>query len=440
VIGEGSTSDTILVTGYAGTGKTTVVRALVEALPLFNFRFVLLAPTGRAAKVLASYSSRKAFTIHKIIYRQVADPESSRLKFELRKNYRKRTVYIIDEASMISDSSTDTGGRGLLDDVVRYVFADESNKLILIGDQAQLPPVGSSGSPALVSELLKTRYGLQVRQVRLTEVVRQAQGSGILHNATGLREVLSAGRTDILFHTGKYKDIYGIGREKMEDGLRYAYNKYGIENTIIVCRSNWQAVQYNQFIRRNILFHEDELDAGDVLMVVRNNYFYLDPESDAGFVANGDFMEVRKIVRFEEMHGFRFATLDLQMVDYPHMPPFRAKVMLDTLHSTSPSLSREDSVRLYAEVLKDYSDITTRKARTEALQADEYLNALQVKYAYALTCHKSQGGQWKIVFLDQGIADPSQVDTDYIRWLYTGVTRAEQELYLVNFSPDFMAD
>ncbi len=439
LIGSGSEKDTILLTGYAGTGKTTAISTLVDVLPLFNYRYVLLAPTGRAAKVLAAYSGRKAYTIHKIMYKQTADPDSGALQFVRQKNYFKKTVFIVDEASMITDQA-DLSNNGLLNDIISYIFEHDTNKLILTGDHAQLPPVGYSESPALMADLLTNKYGLQLHHVELKEVLRQEMSSGILENATRLRAQLDHDSPRIRIITKTFKDIYRISREKMEDGLRYAYDKFGLENTIILCRSNWQAVQYNQYIRRNILFFEDELSAGDILMVVRNNYFYLEDDAPPGFIANGDFVEIRKIVNYEEMYGFRYATLDLQMVDYPDFKPFRAKVMLDTLYGKTPSLSKEEGLKLYREVIKDYADITNKKKLKEALQADEYLNALQVKFAYALTCHKSQGGQWKVVFVDVGMNNMENIDSDFIRWLYTAMTRAEKELYLINFDPEFFEE
>ena len=433
---QGDQKDTLVVRGYAGTGKTTVISALVNVLPLFNLRYALLAPTGRAAKVISSYAGKKAFTIHKIIYKQTVDPKSGELKFVKQKNYFKKTVFIVDEASMISDENGFLNN-GLLYDLVNYVFEHRSNKLILIGDNAQLPPVGSNRSPGLEMEYLKANYGLDVCEIELSEVVRQEQESGILFNATQLRKSVFDQKQKIFLDTSKHRDIFKMTHLKLEEGIRYAYDKHGMEGTAIICRSNWQAVQYNEYIRRNILFKEDEIEAGDIIMVVRNNYFILEPDSQAGFIANGEFAEVRKIVSFEEQYDFRFADIELQLIDYPDMQPFQAKVFLDTLHSNTSSLSSEESNSLYHKVKESYMDIKSRVKLKEALQNDEYLNALQIKFAYALTCHKSQGGQWKIVFIDEGNRKDNEVNTEHVRWLYTAITRAEDEVYLINFDPQY---
>ena len=412
---------------------------MVNVLPLFNLNFVLLAPTGRAAKVISSYSGKKAYTIHKLIYRQVADPKSGELKFKKQKNYFKKTVFIVDEASMISDERGFLNS-GLLSDLVEYVFEDHTNRLILIGDNAQLPPVGSLKSPALDFEYLKNRFGMNAREIELEEVLRQAENSGILSNATNLRTTIF--RPDHLFYfqTRKYNDIFKMTHEKLEDGIRYAFDKYGMESTAIISRSNWQAVRYNEYIRRNILFKEDEIEAGDIIMIVKNNYFVLEPESPAGFIANGEFAEVRKIINFDEEYGFRFADIELQLLDYPEMSPFRAKVFLDTLHSNTPSLSVEESNKLYLKVSENYRDISSKKKFKEAIQSDEHLNALQIKFAYALTCHKSQGGQWKAVFIDQGNVQEMEKTTEHYRWLYTAITRSEKEVFLINFNPEYFSN
>jgi tRNA A37 threonylcarbamoyladenosine biosynthesis protein TsaE len=426
----------LVLKGYAGTGKTTVVSAIVKALPSMKLKSVLMAPTGRAAKVMASYSRQKAFTVHKKIYKQVADPLSGILEFKRQKNLYKHTLFIVDEASMLSDEA-DFGGRGLLADLIEYVFEDTSNRLMLVGDVAQLPPVGQVISPGLDPDYLKSNCRLQVMDFVLTEVMRQERLSGILHNATNLRNQLSSKELSIKFITSGYKDVFKMTGERLEDGLRYAYGKYGIENSIVICKSNKNAVLYNQFIRRTIHFYENEIDAGDYLMIVRNNYTVLGEEAPAGFLANGDFVEVRKIVRFDELYGFRFAVLMLRLLDYPDQPDFEAVVMLDTLHSNNPSLTLEEYRKLYNEVSIDYEDIPTKKERVQAIKRDLYLNALQVKFAYALTCHKAQGGQWNAVFVEQGYLTEDMVDQEYLRWLYTAVTRATEELFLVNFNSRF---
>lgn len=433
VVGE---TPCLLLKGFAGTGKTTVISALVKMLPHFNLKAALLAPTGRAAKVMGQYSKRTAFTIHKIIYSQIAEPGSTELSFKRQKNYSKNTIFIIDEVSMLTDDG-EFGRAGLLTDLFQFVFSDPSNKILLVGDTAQLPPVGKLNSPALNKNYLSTTFKKNVSEIELREVVRQESESGILANATSLRKLLEIKSEKIAFKTNSYPDIFRMTAEKMEDGLRYAYDKYGTENTIIICRSNKNAVQYNQFIRRNIHYTESEIDAGDFIMIVKNNYHFLPSDAKAGFLANGDFAEVLKIVRYEELYNLRFADLEIQLTDYPDEQPFEVKVILDTLHSYSPSLSSEDYNKLYQAVKEDYYDISDPRELKAKLKNDPYLNALQIKFAYALTCHKSQGGQWKAVFVDQGYLTDEMVNTEYIRWLYTAVTRATDQLFLVNFNANF---
>jgi exodeoxyribonuclease-5 len=406
-------------------------------MPQLGYRYVLMAPTGRVAKVMAGYARRAAFTVHKKIYKPKGEEgASTSLAFSRQKNYYKKTLFIVDEASMLSENA-EFGGASLLSDLIRFVYEDASNRLVLVGDNAQLPPVHQLESKALDKDWLKEKYKLDVYETELTEVMRQEKESGILNNATNLREELVKKEFNIRFKTSGYSDIYRMTGERLEDGLRYAYDKFGTEDTIVICRSNRAAVQYNEYIRRSIFWQENEIEAGDYLMIVRNNYTFLPETAAAGFLANGDFVEVMKIVNFEELYGLRFATLELRLLDYPDQEPFEAKVILDTLHSHSPSLAQEDNRRLYQEVLMDYSDLASKTERMKAVRKDPYLNALQVKFAYALTCHKSQGGQWKAAFVDQGYLPDEQVDKEYIRWLYTAVTRAKSELYLVNFNAKF---
>lgn len=423
----------LLLKGFAGTGKTSIVGAIVKTLPLFNYKFVLLAPTGRAAKVLSGYAKKVAFTIHKKIYKQVADPVSGTPRFELQKNYHRKTIFIVDEASMLYEDH-DFGRSGILSDLVKYVYEKKGNKLMLIGDSAQLPPVGQSTSSALDPDYLKENMNLTISGVELTEVMRHDLESGIMFNATSLRNLLRKNTIDISFKINGYRDIFRMKSDKLEDGLRYAYDKYGIEKTMIVCRSNRSALQYNQLIRRQILFKEEEIEAGDYVMVVKNNYFY--KESPAGFIANGDFLEVMKVVTFEDLYGYRFATMRLRMVDYPNEEEFEARVLLNTLYSDSTSLSPEDNRAFYNAILHDYLQYSELE-RLKAMRIDPYLNALQIKFSYALTCHKSQGGQWPIVFVDQGYLTEEMITNDYIRWLYTAITRATDELYLINFNQRF---
>lgn len=426
-------SKVLVLKGYAGTGKTSLIPALVQVLPLFNAKYLLMAPTGRAAKVMSGYTKRSAFTIHKIIFKQVADPGSGQLRFKRLKNYNRNTVFIVDEASMLSEDDN-YGQAGVLTQLMDFVFEHTSNKLILIGDTAQLPPVGQEKSLALDRSFVESKFKKPALEVQLTEVMRQQQDSGILKNATDLRNQLATAQLDIKFKTQGFNDVYRMTGEKLEDGLRYSYDKFGPEDTMIVCRSNKSAVMFNKHIRLSILYRQDEVEAGDHLMIVRNNYHYVPPNAPSGFLANGDFVWVKKMVNTEEMYGYRFATLELQLIDLPNAEPFEAKVILETLHTNTPALTPEQNKELYFRVLEDYQDITNKKELNEKIREDPYLNALQIKYAYAITCHKSQGGQWKSVFVDQGYLIEEQINREYLRWLYTAITRATKELYLVNFN------
>ncbi|MDF7817643.1 AAA family ATPase [Runella sp. MFBS21] len=428
--------DCFLLKGYAGTGKTTLISTVIKVITKFGYKTVLLAPTGRAAKVMSNYSKKKALTIHKKIYRQVADAYTGTLHFERQSNKHRDTLFIVDEASMISDEA-EFGSHGLLYDLIEYVFEGIGNKLLIVGDVAQLPPINKELSPALDKSYLESTFYLSVYEQELTEVTRQGQHSGILRNATSLRDTLPLEKLDIKLQTKGLRDFYKMPSDRLEDGLRYAYEKHGRENVTIITRSNREAVQLNQFVRRQINAAEEELEVGDLLMIVRNNYTVLDEESPAGFLANGDFVEVKRIRKEEEVHGFRFATVELQLLDYEEQPPFEAKIFLDTLHSPSPSLTQEENRRLYEAVLEDYMYLKTKKARNEAIRQDVYLNALQVKFAYALTCHKSQGGQWKSVFVNQGFLPEDQVNKEFVRWLYTAVTRATDEIFMMNFHAQF---
>lgn len=426
---------TFVLRGYAGTGKTTVISAVVKSLHAFGMKSLLLAPTGRAAKVMSNYSNKAAYTIHKIIYRPKSDDGTLGGGFVLQKNYFKSTVFIVDESSMLADDGGMSGN--LLGDLISFVFNGTDNRLILVGDTAQLPPVGSEFSPALESGYLLRNFRLEADQIELTEVMRQKLESGILYNATNLRNELKREAPEIKINTSLFRDIFKMTGEKLEDGLRYAYDKFGTENTTIVTRSNKSAVQYNQYIRRLIHSFDDEINTGDLLMIVKNNYIYMADSEKVNFLANGDMAEVMKIRSFEELYGFHFATLELRLLDYPEEPYFEAKVILDTLQSPSPSLTRDEYRGLYGQVLEDYADVASKTEQKELLRKDPYLNALQIKFAYALTCHKAQGGQWKAVFVDQGYLKEDQVDRDFTRWLYTAMTRATEELYLVNFSTSF---
>ena len=433
-----------LLRGYAGTGKTTVISTIIKVLPKFGLKSVLLAPTGRAAKVMGNYSNKKALTIHKKIYRQVANQFTGNLEFQRQNNYATDTVFIIDEASMISDDA-DFGSAGLLTDLMEFVFTNpeqdyNGNKIIFVGDTAQLPPVGKLDSPALQKKYLEGQFHIGVLEQELTEVMRQDALSGILFNATNLRDLLKSDSTQISFTTKGFRDFFKMTGEKLEDGLNYAYRKFDRENTIILTRSNKTAVQYNRYIRQRIFGQEDELATGDLLMIVKNNYHWLDEDSPAGFLANGDFVEIMKMRGVQEMHGFRFTTLSLRLLDYEEHPHIEAKVLMDTLYSNTPAMSRDENKALYESVAQDYAHIVNKKERNEAIRKDPYLNALQVKFAYALTTHKSQGGQWSAVFIDQGYLTDELINEDFIRWLYTAITRATHEVFLLNFHKEFFED
>lgn len=432
--------EVFLLKGYAGTGKTTIISSLVKKLGLVNSKAVLLAPTGRAAKVISNYSSKEAFTIHKKIYFPKAQ-KGGGVSFTLQQNKHRNTLFIVDEASMISDSASDSKlfeNGSLLDDLMQYVYTGFNCKLILIGDTAQLPPVSMELSPALDEKLLSNHYNKNILAFELDEVVRQKYDSGILYNATLLREALESGfYDDFKFQIENFNDII-----KPEDGhtlldaINDAYASKSKEDAVIILRSNKRANLYNENIRSRILFQENELSTGDYLMVVKNNYFWLSPTSEAGFIANGDIVEVLEIFNFKELYGFKFAEVSVRMVDYPKMKPFETVLLLDTLTSETPSLSYEDSNKLYQEVMKDFEDVKSKYKKFLSVKNNKYFNALQVKFSYAITCHKSQGGQWNTVFVEQPYL-PNGVDKEYLRWLYTAVTRAQEKLYLIGFKNDF---
>jgi len=427
--------------GYAGTGKTTLVSSLVKAMPALNGKTVLLAPTGRAAKVLSNYTQKQALTIHKKIYirRQNANGDNG---FFLQQNLHANTVFIVDEASMISNSGGlsrgSFGGGSLLDDLIEYVFNGTNCKLIFIGDTAQLPPVGMDISPALDIEFLKASYSFQVGSFELTEVVRQSSDSGILTNATELRnQIREKESLKPHFELENFQDVIRIGGAELEDALNEAYNKYGAEDTMIVCRSNKRANIYNQQIRARIRWQESELSAGDFMMVVKNNYFWLPDDSKAGFIANGDIIEILRVGKMQEMHGYRFADVRMRMIDYPDEPDLEVRLLLDTIMSEAPALSQDDNKKLFESVMLDYSDVADRRMRLKKVKEDPFFNAMQVKFAYAVTCHKAQGGQWPCVFVEQGYLTDEMMNVEYLRWLYTAMTRASEKLYLVNFNKEF---
>ena len=426
-----------ILKGYAGTGKTTVIHSIIRSLVKYNRNSVLLAPTGRAAKVISSYTKRKAYTIHKHIY--YPKVKSGSLHFELQKNKAINTIYIVDEASMIGNQTDSAfGENALLDDLIRFSNQGMNCKVLLIGDVAQLPPVGLEVSPALVPEELKMRYFKEVFQVELKEVVRQAQESGILINATALRQLLERDQITYSPIFDIYPDVIRLeDKNELEDALNLAYSDYSLEDSVVVLRSNKRANIYNQQIRNRILWYEDEITSGDHLMVVKNNYFALPKESKAGFIANGDQIVIKRILRIQERHGFRFAKVEVNLVDYSDEPEFETFLLLDCIHVDGPSMNYNDGNRLYKSVERDYAHIKTKYKRFQAIKADPYFNALQVKFAYAITCHKAQGGQWKNVFIEQGYLPDNTVDKEYLRWLYTALTRAVDKVYLIGFKSNF---
>ncbi len=432
---------TFVLKGYAGTGKTTLVGAMVKALPAIRMRSVLLAPTGRAAKILSGYSKKAAFTIHKKIYRR--EEKEGNTYFVLNQNLHTDTLFVVDEASMISSSSDLAGDlrafRDLLEDLVTFVFSGRNCRLLLVGDNAQLPPVGQDISPALDIDFLRRRYFVQIHHSELTEVVRQAKGSGILANATSLRDQLRNGEQGFPdLSTKGFPDIIRISGNELQEELESAYNDYGAEGTMVVCRSNKRANLFNQQIRARIRWLEDELAAGDLLMVVRNNYFWLPEDAQAGFIANGEIVEVMKVVGYRELYGFRFATIMARLINYPEEPELEVHIILDAIHVEAPALSSIRMKKFYHTVSEDYLDeLPNRRKRHREIMKNSWFQALQVKFAYAVTCHKAQGGQWPVVFLDQGYVNENMLNTEFLRWLYTAVTRASEKLYLVNFHPDF---
>lgn len=420
--------------GYAGTGKTTIISTLIKQLPKYGIKTVLLAPTGRAAKVLSFYSKKEASTIHRKIYRKKSAfaPE---MHFNLSPNLHKNTLFIVDEASMISDDLTDYSGSSLLNDVVNYIYNQQNNRLIFIGDTAQLPPVGSSESPALQKAYLN-KFNLEVFEVELTDVVRQEKESGILYNATNIRELIRTKQEAFpTLKTSGFKDVYRMMGDKIIEGLNYAYDKYELENCLVICRSNKAANLYNQNIRHQILWREDEITGGDLVMVVKNNYYWL-AEEKGGFIANGDIGQITRVKNIHEIYGFRFADVQILFADLDQ-EPLTCKVLLDTLYVESPNLPYDQQRKLFEEILKDYEHLETKSAKMEAIKGNPYYNALQIKFAYAVTCHKAQGGQWDAVFIDQGYLTEEMLNIDLLRWLYTATTRATKELFYVNFNELF---
>jgi exodeoxyribonuclease-5 len=428
-----------LIKGYAGTGKTTTISTFVNNLWHIGKKSVLLAPTGRAAKVISGYSGKKAFTIHKKIYHPRKNKVGG-VDFVLQTNKYRNTVFIVDEASMISDAPSGSKlfeNGSVLDDLIAYVYSGHQCKLIFVGDTAQLPPVKLAISPALNADKLELSFHKNITEIELNEVMRQHQDSGILLNATQLRLIMSEGGFEnFQFQLGFPDLIRLVDGYEIQDAINTSYDSIGVEDTAFIVRSNKRANQYNQQIRSKIRGQESEISTGDFVMVVKNNYFWLKDTSEAGFIANGDICEIMQIYGHKELYGFRFAEVKLRMIDYPNQRPFDTVLLLDTLTSETPSLSYEESNKLYQEVAKDFAEEKSKYKQLLGVKKSKYFNALQVKFSYAVTCHKSQGGQWKTVFIEQPYLPEGQ-NIEYLRWLYTAVTRAQEKVYLIGFKDEF---
>ena len=434
-------NEIFLLKGYAGTGKTTLIKSLVKTLPAYKRKTMLLAPTGRAAKVMSQYSRKAAYTIHKYIYRPKRDTRGMTM-FNLRENKATNTIYIVDEASMINDAGGDNtlASGSLLHDLLAFVRNGVNCKVILVGDTAQLPPVGTDQSPALDASYLEVHYRKETVEVELREVMRQLEDSAILKNATRLRGM----QDDFDFTPPQFDTATDVVRLiegfEVEDALNDSFKEAGREGTAILVRSNKRAGLYNKQIRARILWQEDEISAGDFLMVVKNNYSWLPEKSKAGFIANGDIIELLQIYELNELYGYRYARVKINMVDYPDEEPFETILMLNTLDMPSASLSWEDSQKLYNTILEDYADIPQKYKRHQSVKGNPYYNALQVKFAYAITCHKAQGGQWENVFIEQPWLPNGEVDLDYLRWLYTAFTRAQKKVFLIGFKDEYFSE
>jgi exodeoxyribonuclease-5 len=425
----------LVVKGYAGTGKTTMVNSLVKTLDEIGLRHVLLAPTGRAAKVLGNYSGQRAFTIHKKIYFQNKTRDGKPF-FAPAQNLHRNTVFVVDEASMIGwDTYTGPMGGNLLLDLFEYVYNGQNCRLVLIGDGAQLPPVGSPLSPALDLKFLQSQFTVTAASCELTDVMRQKDDSGILSLATAVRDAMSKPPAESLpFVAPPTPDVKLINGMELQDHLEAAFASAGEEGAMLITRSNKRANLFNKEVRARVLFREDDINAGDLIMVVKNNYHWLGPESKAGFIANGDVLEVLRLGRRENRFGFNFVNATVRMIDYPDEPDTEVMLWLNAIDTEGPSMGAADQNTLYTGVLETYADLKTKEERRKALRTDPFYNALQIKFAYAVTCHKAQGGQWPVVFIDQGYMTDEMLDIEYLRWLYTAITRAREKLFLLNFS------
>lgn len=418
----------MVLRGSAGTGKTTLASAIVRGMLAMKQKLVLMAPTGRAAKVFSNYSGTPAYTIHRRIYRQKTAADLS--AFSLGFNAAKDTLFIVDEASMIANADTP-----LLDDLIRFVYNYKNCRLLLIGDRAQLPPVGEEESPALIAHVLRG-YGMKVYEADLTEVLRQAEDSGILWNATEVRCMMADGRCELpKIRLDGFPDIVSVPGDELIESLASSFSHVGMDETLVVTRSNKRANIYNQGIRNTVLDREDELCRGDRIMIVKNNYYWVKSEGIEGnisFIANGDIAVVQRVRNVHELYGFRFAEVTMTFPDYDDYE-LTAITLLDTLTTEAPALTREQQEQLYTQVMEDYMDVPYKSERLKKLKDDKYYNALQIKFAYAATCHKAQGGQWAHVYIDQGYMTDDMLTSDYFHWLYTALTRATEQVFLVNW-------
>ena len=430
-------NEIFLLKGYAGTGKTYIISNIVKNLWKIKKSVILLAPTGRSAKVISSYCNKEAFTVHKEIF-FTKNNFSGNLEFKLKVNKHKNTLFVVDEASMISTSRNDGIGlfsQSLLDNIVKYVYSGFKCKLLIIGDTAQLSPVNSKISYALDRDYLEKEYNKETTAIELIDVVRQEKESGILSYATSIRNKIENDfYDDISFKFDPFNDIVHVeDGEHLMNLIQDSYNKYGLEETALIVRSNKRANLYNQAVRDKILNNDNTINIGDLLMVIKNNYFWLNNKRDIGFIANGDIIKIEEIHNIKQLYGFKFAEVKISMVDYPKIDHLETVLILDSLYINSSALDFNTMNKLYQEILKDYMNIKTKYKRHLAVKNNSFFNALQVKFAYSFTCHKSQGGQWESIFLEYPYL-PNGMDEDFLRWLYTAVTRAKNKLHLIGFN------
>jgi exodeoxyribonuclease-5 len=427
----------MVIKGYAGTGKTNMIAAFSKTIASFKWKSVLLAPTGKAAKVLSKYSQKQAQTIHKKIFIKIPTHDGG-VAFSLADNKHTNTIFIVDEASMIGldNPTSNSVYHNLLESLLEYVISGTNCKLIMVGDTAQLPPIGSNESPALNINYLKASYSLQIKHIELKQVARQQNKSGILKNATHLRECIE-------HFTGEFpkitlhKDVIHLSGEDLEDALNNAYTRYGFNDVLIITRSNKRANLFNQAVRSRVRYMEEDLCGGDLMMVVKNNYFWINEKTEAGFIANGDSLEIKKIIKRKEIYGFNFAECVVKLTDYENIPEINLMLLLDSIKTEVPALTKEQQQQLFTNVMEDVNEEPIKSIRMNYLRNSPYYNALQVKFNYAVTCHKAQGGQWPCIFIDQGYLTKEMLNIEYIRWLYTAFTRATDQIYLMNFSEDF---